>query len=171
MNEVPAARVVFSDADRAAVLDRVEAALRSGSLTLGPQTAELEAAFAARHGGGHAVATASGTSALEIVVRALRVDAEDRTGPGRGGAEVIVPADTFFATAAAVLHAGGRVRADRVQAAVMQQRRVVVPDRADEHPRTPVAQAGGHGPRVLQDLPAQLQYEPLLRVHRRGLAR
>ena len=105
MTEVPAARVVFSEADRAAILERIDRSLQNGSLTLGPYTAELEEVFAARHGGGHAVATASGTSALEIIFRALRV-----ADAAEGGAEVIVPANTFFATAAAVLHAGGRVR-------------------------------------------------------------
>ena len=97
---VPAARIVFSDEDRARILDLVDQSLRTGSLTLGPHTAAFEAAFAARHGGGHAVATSSGTSALEIIVRALGVE----------GGEVIVPTNTFFASAAAVIHAGGQVR-------------------------------------------------------------
>ena len=78
----------------------MDASLASGSLTLGPNTQELEAAFSKRHGVDHAVAVNSGTSALEIILRALDV----------AGREVIVPANTFFATAAAVLHAGGRPR-------------------------------------------------------------
>ena len=117
MTEVPAARVVFSAEDRAEVLRRVDESLRTGSLTLGPNTRELEAAFAARHGGGHAVATASGTSALEIIFRGLRVDRDD---------EVLVPANTFFATAAAVLHAGGRVRLADVDPATMALTRETV---------------------------------------------
>ena len=48
----------------------------------------------------------SGTSAIEIILRHLDV----------AGAEVIVPANTFFATAAAVMHAGGRVRLADVDA-------------------------------------------------------
>ena len=47
----------------------------------------------------HAVAVSSGTAALEIILRALGVE----------GREVIVPANTFFATAAAAVHAGARV--------------------------------------------------------------
>jgi dTDP-4-amino-4,6-dideoxygalactose transaminase len=43
------------------------------------------------------VATSSGTSALEIILRTLNLR----------GAEVIVPTNTFFATAAAVVAAGG----------------------------------------------------------------
>ncbi len=97
---IPPARIVFSDADRAKILGLVDESLRTGSLTLGPHTRAFEDAFAARHGGGHAVATSSGTSALEIILRGLGLD----------GGEVIVPTNTFFASAAAVLHAGGRVR-------------------------------------------------------------
>jgi perosamine synthetase len=105
--KVPAARIVFSADDRARILELVDESLRTGSLTLGPHTAAFEQAFAARHGGGHAMATSSGTSALEIVLRALGVD----------GGEVIVPANTFFASAAAVIHAGGRVRLADIDAA------------------------------------------------------
>jgi dTDP-4-amino-4,6-dideoxygalactose transaminase len=98
--KVPAARMVFSDDDRAAVLSMVDEVLRTGSLTLGPFTQELEDGFRTRHDAPHAVAVSSGTSALEIIFRAL----------GVGGREVIVPANTFFATAAAVIHAGGTPR-------------------------------------------------------------
>jgi perosamine synthetase len=104
MVDVPAARIVFSDDDRAAVLRLIDESLRSGSLTLGVHTASFETAFADRHGGGHAIATSSGTSALEIIFRSLQV-----SGTSNGGT-VIVPANTFFATAAAVIHAGGTVR-------------------------------------------------------------
>jgi dTDP-4-amino-4,6-dideoxygalactose transaminase len=97
---IPPAQVVFSAEDRQVVLDLVDRALTSGNLTLGPLTEEFEAAFAARHGSPLAVATSSGTSALEISLRAV----------GVAGREVVVPANTFFATAAAVVHAGGRPR-------------------------------------------------------------
>jgi perosamine synthetase len=97
---VPAARMVFSDDDRTAILSMIDETLRTGSLTLGPHTRELEEAFRTRHDASHAVAVSSGTSALEIILRALGV--ADR--------QVVVPANTFFATAAAVLHAGGTPR-------------------------------------------------------------
>jgi len=97
---VPPARVYFPDEDRAEILARIDHALATGQLTLGAIGRELEEAFAARHQAGHAVAVSSGTSALEIILRALDVD----------GREVLVPANTFFATAAAALHAGARVR-------------------------------------------------------------
>lgn len=100
---VPSARVVFDAAERAEVLALVERSLASGALTLGPNTEAFEEAFAARHtdpgsAPPHAVATSSGTSALEIVFRCL----------GVAGRDVVVPANTFFATAAAACHAGAR---------------------------------------------------------------
>jgi perosamine synthetase len=97
---IPPARVVFSASDRQAVLALIDRALASGNLTLGPLNEEFEQAFAARHGDLLAVATSSGTSALEITLRSV----------GVAGREVVVPANTFFATAAAVVHAGGRPR-------------------------------------------------------------
>jgi perosamine synthetase len=120
---VPAARPVFSEADRSAIVQLIDESLQSGSLTLGAHTRALETAFAARHGAAHAIAVNSGTSAIEIVLRTLGVE----------GREVVVPADTFFATAAAVVHAGGRPRfadisadtfaltADTVEAALTPQ--------------------------------------------------
>src|SRR5690242_10936095 len=97
---VPPARILFPPEDRVAILERIDRALETGQLTLGATGAELEDAFAARHGARHAVAVNSGTAALEIILRAL----------GVAGREVIVPANTFFATAAAAVHAGARLR-------------------------------------------------------------
>lgn len=93
---VPAARVVFNEADRDEIAELVKQSLSSGSLTLGPLTKQLEEAFALRQGADHAVAVASGTAALEICLRAV----------GVAGSEVIVPANTFYASAGAILHAG-----------------------------------------------------------------
>ena len=97
---VPPARVVFTPDDRRRILELVDAALASGTLTIGPLTARFENDFAAAHGGGYAVGTNSGTSALEIMLRCVGVEGKD----------VVVPANTFYATAAAVIHAGGRPR-------------------------------------------------------------
>jgi perosamine synthetase len=95
---VPAARVQFLAEDRAWIAERITEVLASGQLTLGRYGAEFERAFARLCGTRHAVAVNSGTSALEIVLRTL----------GVAGRDVIVPTNTFFATAAAVVHAGGR---------------------------------------------------------------
>lgn len=94
---VPAASIVFDDSDIAEALKLIESSLRSGQLTLGPHGRQFEETFAARCGRKHAVAVSSGTSAIEIVLRILGIE----------GREVIVPDNTFFATAAAVEHAGG----------------------------------------------------------------
>jgi len=97
---------VFPASDQAEIAAAVTGMLASGALTLGPYTRGFEAAFAAAHtgprppspDGPHAVAVASGTAALTIALLAL----------GVRGREVVVPANTFYATAAAVLQAGAR---------------------------------------------------------------
>jgi perosamine synthetase len=96
--KVPAARIQFLAEDRAWIAERIQEVLASGQLTLGKYGAEFEKAFAALCGTRHAVAVSSGTSALEIILRGLDV----------AGRDVVVPTNTFFATAAAVVHAGGR---------------------------------------------------------------
>jgi len=79
-----------------AALDRV---LDDASYILGPSVAAFEAAFARVCGTRHCVALNSGTSALHLALLALGI------GPGD---EVIVPAMTFVATAAAVEYCGAR---------------------------------------------------------------
>jgi dTDP-4-amino-4,6-dideoxygalactose transaminase len=79
-------------------IEAVVRTLRSGWLTMGPRTLELEEAFAAQLGARHAVALSSCTAALHLAYLAAGV------GPGD---EVIVPSYTFVATAAAVLYCGG----------------------------------------------------------------
>ncbi len=78
-------------------IEAVAATLRSGWLTMGPRTQEFEEAFAAHLGVPHAVALSSCTAALHLAYLAAQV------GPGD---EVIVPAITFVATAAAARYCG-----------------------------------------------------------------
>lgn len=92
--------IYFPDEDRREILAAIDDVLQSGQLTLGKHGRTFETEFARLAGVEHAVAVNSGTGALEIVLRAL----------GAAGQEVVVPTNTFFATPAAVLHAGGRVR-------------------------------------------------------------
>ena len=80
------------------ILGLIEKSLLSGSLTMGPLVREFEAAWAQVCGVRHAVAVNSGTAALEIALR----------GIGVAGREVIVPTETFVASANAVILAGGR---------------------------------------------------------------
>jgi perosamine synthetase len=95
---VPPARVDFTAEDRQWIADRIQEVLASGRLTLGAYGEEFERRFAEYLGAKHAVAVNSGTSALEIIFRTLGVE----------GRDVLVPANTNYATVAAVVHAGGR---------------------------------------------------------------
>ena len=97
---VPPAKIHIPEEDRREILAHIDECLASGQLTLGKHGTAFEEAFAQTAGTKHAVAVSSGTSALEIIFRALGVE----------GGEVVVPTNTFFATPAAVLHAGGIVR-------------------------------------------------------------
>lgn len=72
--------------------------LKSGRLTYGLVTQELEEKFAKIHGAKYALFTSSGTAALKISLHALK----DRYG-WKDGDEVIIPAVTFVATMNAVL--------------------------------------------------------------------
>ncbi len=96
---IPAARPLFPEEDMPEVLEQIAQVLRSGRLILGPRTRELEAEWARRVGARHAVALSSCTAALEIAMRWAKV----------GGREVVVPTNTFVATANAVGFAGGKV--------------------------------------------------------------
>jgi len=95
---VPPARVDFTAEDRRWIADRIQEVLASGRLTLGQYGEAFERRFAEFVGAKHAVAVNSGTSALEIIFRSLGIE----------GRDVLVPANTNYATVAAVVHAGGR---------------------------------------------------------------
>jgi dTDP-4-amino-4,6-dideoxygalactose transaminase len=73
----------------------------NSAFTLGEELERFEHQFAAWCGAEHAVGVSSGTAALELALRALRI------GPGD---EVVVPANSFIATAEAVTAAGGTPR-------------------------------------------------------------
>jgi dTDP-4-amino-4,6-dideoxygalactose transaminase len=90
---VPLTDIAMPEEDIAAVLD----CLRSGWLTMGPRTHAFEQALAAYVGSPHAVAVCSGTAALHLACRAAGL------GPGD---EVIAPALTFVASAAAARYVG-----------------------------------------------------------------
>ena len=95
---VPPARVDFTAEDRQWIADRIQEVLASGRLTLGTYGEEFERRFADYLGAKHAVAVNCGTSALEIIFRALGVE----------GRDVLVPANSNYVTVVAVVHAGGR---------------------------------------------------------------
>jgi len=97
---VPPAAISFSDDDVSDITDGISECLKTGALTLGKNGRQFEEEFGDLCRVPYAIAVNSGTSALEIILRAIGVQ----------GREVVVPTNTFFATAAAVIHAGGRVR-------------------------------------------------------------
>jgi dTDP-4-amino-4,6-dideoxygalactose transaminase len=78
--------------------DRVMAA---SSYILGPDVSTFETEFAAYCSVEHAIGVGNGTDALELALRAAGV---------RQGDEVIIPANTFVATAEAVVRAGATVK-------------------------------------------------------------
>ena len=75
------------------------AVMERGAFIQGAPVEAFEAEFATFSGVRHCVSVGNGTDALELALRA--------TGLPPGG-EVIVPANTFIATAEAVVRAGGR---------------------------------------------------------------
>jgi len=80
----------------AAGFERVFAAT---AFILGPAVTEFESAYASLCGVRHCLGVGNGTDALEMMIRALGLGAGD---------EVIVPANTFIATALGVLRAGAK---------------------------------------------------------------
>ncbi|GAB2760471.1 DegT/DnrJ/EryC1/StrS family aminotransferase [Sinomonas soli] len=104
--------------------------LATGSFIGGPQVAAFEEEYARFAGTRACVGVANGTDALELALRAV--------GVGPGG-EVILPANTFVATAEAVVRAGARpvlvdvdpesllIDADSVDRAVGPRTQAIVP--------------------------------------------
>jgi|GEM_PF-667920 len=90
MNETPPTRIPYSKpwlTERET--NAVAASVAAGRLVLGPEVRAFERAVAAFVGKRHAVATTSGTTALQLALQAMGV------GPG---VSVIVPAYTWVAT-------------------------------------------------------------------------
>ncbi len=94
-------RIEFSPPDISeSEIEEVADTLRSGWITTGPRTKELEKLLAGYFGTNRAVCLNSATAAEELNFRIA--------GIGEGD-EVIVPAYTYTATAAAALHVGAKV--------------------------------------------------------------
>lgn len=79
----------------------IEAILRRAEFIGGSQVAAFEAELAAYSSVTHCIGVGNGTDALELALRALDIGE---------GAEVLVPANSFIASAEAVVRAGGSVR-------------------------------------------------------------
>jgi len=81
-----------------ALAERWRKILDANSFVLGPEVKELECAFTGFLGARAVVGVGNGTDALVVAIRALGLEP---------GGEVLVPAFSFFATAEAVVLAGG----------------------------------------------------------------
>jgi dTDP-4-amino-4,6-dideoxygalactose transaminase len=86
-----------NDPVRRGVLEATERLLATGQFTNGPEVEAFETMFAAYCGTRFCVGTASGLDALRMALIATEISP---------GAEVILPANTFAATAEAVVQAG-----------------------------------------------------------------
>jgi dTDP-3-amino-3,4,6-trideoxy-alpha-D-glucose transaminase len=99
---IPLVRLDHADAELLEeLMEAVGAVAERGAFTLGEPVERFEAEFAAYCEADHAVGVSSGTDALELALRALEI------GPGD---TVIVPANSFIATAEAVSAVGATPR-------------------------------------------------------------
>ena len=97
--KIPILRIPFKDEEILSVQKKIEGVLKDGQIAMGKYVKEFEQKFADFIGTEYAVGVNSGTSALEIPLRAIDVR----------NASVIVPTNTFMATATSVVHAGGKL--------------------------------------------------------------
>jgi perosamine synthetase len=97
--KVPSTKPYFPKEDVEELKKHLEIILGSGMLTLGEYTNKLESEFSKIHGTKFSVAVSSGTSALEIIFRALGLTEDD---------EVIAPTNTFGATVTSIIFAGAK---------------------------------------------------------------
>jgi dTDP-4-amino-4,6-dideoxygalactose transaminase len=141
---------------REEVVPRMMQVVESASFILGPDVALFEEHFATYTGTRYCVGVESGTAALELVLRAMEI------GPGD---EVIIPANTYIASAIAISKVGARpilVEADRaylmdlalLDASVTSRTKAVMPVHlyGQVVPMEPiVAFARRHGLRIIED--------------------
>lgn len=93
--QVPLSAVRLTDAD----IEAANEVYRSGWLSMGPRTQDLESAFAEYAGSGHCLAVSSCTAGLHLAM----------SGAGLGaGDEAVVPSMTFVASANAIAYTGAR---------------------------------------------------------------
>ncbi len=151
--------------DLRAQQDEIDAEVRAGldevfaktSFIGGPAVAEFEKAYADATGIAHCVGVANGTDALELALRAAGVGRDD---------EVVLPANTFIATAEAVSRIGARpvlvdvdpefllIDSAKVEAALTSRTKAIVPvhlfgQTAPVEELLPLAQA--HGAVIVED--------------------
>lgn len=143
------------------IKDEVHAAweeiLDNTSFVLGPAVSAFESEFAAYCGVAHCIGVANGGDALELCLRALDIGAGD---------EVIIPANTFAATAMAVLQTGATpvavdvdedyhlIDPECVEAAIGPNTKAIIPVHlfGQLAPMAPILEiADRHGLKVIED--------------------
>jgi len=156
-------RVPFVDlkAQYLSLKDEIDAAIlevvNNTAFIAGGFAAKFEADFAAYIGVKHCIAVANGTDALEIALASLDIGAGD---------EVLVPANTFFATSEAVNNVGAtpvfvdcepnffNIDTAKIEAAITPKTKAVIPVHLYGLPAemdAVMALAGKHGLRVVED--------------------
>lgn len=88
-------RAYIPEKEKETILQNIREVLNSRILTDAKYCQQLEEEFAKKIGTDYAISTSSGTSALEIMIRALNLKGE-----------IIVPTNTFAATVYAIIRAG-----------------------------------------------------------------
>ncbi len=89
----------FDEAETEAILAKLRALVRTGEFTIGPPVLEFERRLGAMVGLKHVIGTNTGTDALILALKAFGIGAGD---------EVITQANTFYATAGAIVAVGAR---------------------------------------------------------------
>lgn len=138
MNEIPLVDLrANGDPIDSEILCAIQQVLKRGAFILGSEVADFEREFAAHCDVDHAVGVDSGTSALELALRAFGV------GPGD---EVITAANTFIATVFAVRYTGARpvlvdvmpetytLDPEAVELAITSRTKAVIPVHLYGHP-------------------------------------
>ena len=97
--KIPILRLNYSKKEKINISAEIKKILSSGNLSMSKNVFQFEKHFAKYIGTKYAVAVNSGTSALEISLRALNVE----------GKSIIIPTNTFMATPLAAIHAGAKV--------------------------------------------------------------
>ncbi|MDE0811414.1 MAG: DegT/DnrJ/EryC1/StrS family aminotransferase [Alphaproteobacteria bacterium] len=97
--QVPILRVPFGPEDAEFITTGVEKILASGMLTMSTHTKNFEGAFGSFAKAEHAISCTNGTSELELIIRGLGIE----------GKSIIVPTNTFLASAYAAIQTGNRV--------------------------------------------------------------
>ncbi len=125
-NFLPFSRPSMGDEE----INAVEQVLRSGWITTGPQTHQLEQDFSAAFGCKHAIAVSSATGGMHVTLMALGI------GPGD---EVITPSQTWVSTLNMIVLLGAEpvmidvdpntlmVSAEDIEAAITPKTKAIIP--------------------------------------------